>query len=249
LSRSKRAKKIKYSFTFRLGEGNQVLKNQNNFRNLWLGYFINNIGSYLLIISITTHIYSISKSTTQSAWPIMLHWLPGLFLIFFASEISDRFKPQNLIRANSIIAAALTLSMLFFIEPFSTLLFPLIFLRGIFNQLTTSLRAVVVKTAFAPEEQQRLGPLFQTSLYLGRAVAGILAFLFINWLSLYDVILVDVATFLISFLLFSRVKAEKKYIPSGQGVSQVWKSISSAMEQVKGHQVLQSTFCSSYCCI
>ncbi|WP_374774059.1 MFS transporter [Streptomyces sp. NBC_01310] len=174
--------------------------------------FVNTCGSFLLLVSLSTHVGSVTGSGLLAGAVLSAPWLPALLLAGPLNRLLGRPAPERLVRLAE--AASLVLTAAALLAPGHALLATataLVLARGFFETVTRSATSVVLRGAVAAQRLDRANTVAEigklTGLSVGAALAGPAA----SVLPLRGLIAVNVATLALSALLAWALPA-----PSGE---------------------------------
>ncbi|MCX4993205.1 MFS transporter [Streptomyces sp. NBC_00568] len=139
--------------------------------------FVNACGSFLLLVSLSTHVGSVTGSGLLAGAVLSAPWLPALLLAHPLNSLLRRRAPEHLVRAAEAASLVLTLAAL--AVPGRALLAVatvLVLVRGFCEALTRSATSVVLRAAVAPERLERANTFAEigklTGVSAGAALAG-----------------------------------------------------------------------------
>ncbi|MEV1026409.1 MFS transporter [Streptomyces sp. NPDC050264] len=164
--------------------------------------FVNACGSFLLLVSLSTHVGSVTGSGLLAGAVLSAPWLPALLLAGPLNRLLARRAPERLVRVAEAASLLLTLSAL--AVPggaLATVATCLVVVRGFCETVTRSATSVVLRNSVAPGRLERANTVAEigklTGLSLGAALAGPAAAV----LPLRGQIAVNAATLALSALL------------------------------------------------
>jgi MFS family permease len=88
-----------------------------DFRLLWTGQLISNVGSYLLIVAIPYHVYQLTGSATATGLTLAVESLPAVFVGPWAGVCVDRWNRRQVMIAADLLRAGAILPILFADRP------------------------------------------------------------------------------------------------------------------------------------
>lgn len=164
--------------------------------------FVNACGSFLLLVSLSTHVGSVTGSGLFAGAVLSAPWLPALLLAGPLNRLLSRHAPERLVRVAE--AASLILTAAALVVPGRALLAVatvLVLARGFCETVTRSATSVVLRGTVAPQRLERANTFAEigklTGVSLGAALAGPAAAV----LPLRGLIAVNAATLTLSALL------------------------------------------------
>ncbi|MFI9808953.1 MFS transporter [Streptomyces sp. NPDC052301] len=164
--------------------------------------FVNTLGSFLVLVSLSTHVGSVTGSGLLAGAVLSAPWLPALLLAAPLNRLLARPAPERLVRLAE--AASLVLTAVALLVPGRALLVGatvLIVVRGYFEAITRSATSVVLRGTVAPDRLDRANTVAEigklTGLSIGAALVGPAGAV----LSLRGLLAVNAATLACSALL------------------------------------------------
>ncbi|OAH10934.1 MFS transporter [Streptomyces jeddahensis] len=164
--------------------------------------FVNTLGSFLVLVSLSTHVGSVTGSGLLAGAVLSAPWLPALLLAGPLNRLLSRHAPERLVRLAE--AASLVLTAAALMAPERALLAVaavLLLARGYFEAVTRAATAVVLRGTVPPQRLDRANTVAEigklTGLSVGAALAGPAGAV----LSLRGLIAVNAATLVLSALL------------------------------------------------
>ncbi|MFB6842839.1 MFS transporter [Streptomyces sp. NPDC056361] len=164
--------------------------------------FVNTCGSFLLLVSLSTHVGSVTGSGLLAGAVLSAPWLPALLLAAPLNRLLARRAPERLIRLAEPASLLLTAAAL--AAPGSVLLAVatgLVLARGFFEAVTRSATAVVLRGAVPADRLDRANTVAEIGKLTGLSVGAALAGPAGSVLSLRGLIAVNAATLALSALL------------------------------------------------
>ncbi|MEV6835734.1 hypothetical protein AB0N17_14640 [Streptomyces sp. NPDC051133] len=163
---------------------------------------MNTLGSFLVLVSLSTHVGSVTGSGLLAGAVLSAPWLPALLLAAPLNRLLARPAPERLVRLAEAASLALTAAAL--LVPGRALLVgatALIVVRGYFEAITRSATSVVLRGTVAPDRLDRANTVAEigklTGLSIGAALVGPAGAV----LSLRGLLAVNAATLACSALL------------------------------------------------
>ncbi|WP_078917570.1 MFS transporter [Streptomyces sp. NRRL S-813] len=173
--------------------------------------FVNTCGSFLVLVSLSTHVGSVTGSGLLAGAMLSAPWLPALLLAGPLNRLLGRHAPERLVRLAEAASLALTAAAL--AAPQRALLVVaavLLLVRGYFEAVTRSATAVVLRDTVAPQRLHRANTVAEigklTGLSVGAALAGPAGAV----LSLRGLLAVNAGTLVLSTLLAWALPASSK---------------------------------------
>lgn len=89
-----------------------ALKNNSDFRSLWLGQFASTLGTWLLVVGVPLHVYDLTGSTAATGAAFVAETLPALMFGPAAGVLVDRLDRRLVMVVADAVRALAILSML-----------------------------------------------------------------------------------------------------------------------------------------
>ncbi|MEV4334435.1 MFS transporter [Streptomyces sp. NPDC049597] len=220
-------------------------------RNFLLSYvasFVSLFGSKLLMISYVAFVYGETGSATLASAVFAADWIANLFVGLLATRYIDRADARRLLVLLNVVAAAVTL---LFLSALSPRMFPLavgvVFARALLGSAVNAARVKALVQFFDEEQTDTYSTVFNSSLFLAIAAAGAVGSFVLRFVDLRTVVLLDVATFLLSAVLFALVRPNRGRIEAARresaGVTEnVVANLRSAAVLIARSPVISSAF-------
>jgi hypothetical protein len=178
--------------------------------------FVNACGSFLVLVSLSTHVGSVTGSGLLAGAVLSAPWLPALLLAAPLNRLLGRGAPERLVRlaegASLILTAAALVAPGHALPAVAT---ALVLARGFFEAVTRSATSVLLRGTVPPERLDRANTAAEigklTGLSVGAALAGPAAAV----LPLRGLIAVNVATLVLSALLAWALPSPREGAPAG----------------------------------
>ncbi|MEU0403983.1 MFS transporter [Streptomyces sp. NPDC006197] len=164
--------------------------------------FVNTSGSFLLLVSLSTHIGSVTGSGLLAGVVLSAPWLPALLLAAPLNRLLAGHAPERLVRIAE--AASLLLTAAALAVPGGALLAVatgLVVARGFFEAVTRSATSVVLRGTVSKERLDRANTYAEIGKLTGVSVGAALAGPASSVLSPRGLIALNVATLALSALL------------------------------------------------
>ncbi|MFW5943613.1 MAG: MFS transporter [Chloroflexota bacterium] len=196
-----------------------LLRENSNYRNLWLASVISQLGDWFNLIASASLIATLTSSGAAISYLFLARFVPLFFFSPFAGVIADRFNRRHIMIATDVLRALAVLGFLLVRDPSHVWLFYLLTisqfaLSSIFTPARTAVLANVVK----PEELVTANALdsftWSTMLAVGSLLGGVAAAAF----GLQAAFIMDAATFLLAGWFASRIVLPARRPLEGQPV-------------------------------
>ena len=197
-----------------MGEYLTLLRHNRNYRYLWLGFVVSQIGDWFNLIASANLITQLTDSGAAISYLFLARFLPLFIFSPLAGVLADRFSRRNLLILSDVARAATVLGFLLVREPEQIwLLYVLTITQFAFSAIFTPARNAVLANVVRQEELVTANALdsfsWSTMLAVGSLIGGIVAELF----GTQTAFIMDALTFLLSAWLVSRIVMVR---PAGQ---------------------------------
>ena len=196
----------------------EVLRDNRNFRFLWLGQVVSQLGDWFNTIALYTLVLNLTGSGRDIGLVLVARFLPGVVFGPLAGVIADRFDRRRVMIVSDLLRAVVVLGFLFVRRPEHLwLLYTLIVLEIALSTFFEPAKTATIPTVVAGRELFVANAIssvtWSAMLTLGAALGGIVTGLF----GTRAAFIVDSLTFLLSATLIARVRlppATKRERPS-----------------------------------
>ncbi len=191
-----------------------LLRHNRNFRNLWLGSVISQLGDWFNVIAAAELITRLTDSGIALSYLFLARFLPLFLLSPFAGILADRFDRRRIMVLSDVLRGVTVLGFLFIRDPADIWLFYLLtILQFSLSALFTPARGAVLANVVRHEELVAANALdsltWSTMLALGAFLGGIVAALF----GAETAFVADAVSFLVSAWFISRIGLERAERP------------------------------------
>jgi MFS family permease len=187
-----------------------LLKNNKNFRNVWLSQIVSELGDWLNFVALVQIIKSFSTQAQDTGWLVILQMLPMFILSPIAGVFADKFDRRKVMIICDLIRFVVVLGLLTIHHPSQLwLLYVLSTLQFSVTAFFEPARAAIIPNVAKGNELIQANALsgvtWSTILAVGGALGGLISGLYGNHVAF----LVDAGSFLVSAGLLLRIKIEK----------------------------------------
>ncbi len=196
-----------------------LLKNNPDFRNLWYGQIVSELGDWLNSIAIFTLVLKISGTGTAMAAVMMAKLLPIVVISPLAGALVDRWDKKHIMIAADLLRFFVVLGFLWAMEGGSLwILYVLVILEtalaGFFEPARSAIIPSITPRRDLVAANGLAGATWSTMLAFGAAAGGLL----VAWFGVRAAFLIDAFTFLLSCWFITRIQfsESKKASPSGK---------------------------------
>ena len=216
------------------------LREHRNFRNLWLGQAVSNVGNQMTVVGVSYQAYRITGSTFMVGLIGLVQLAPTLLGSMLGGAAADAVDRRRVLIGSQIAMAAASVGLVLNTvlgRPNIVWLFVCVAANAAFVQVNNPARSAII-ASIVPKEQLASAAglssiMSQSALILGPAVAGVLITA-VGLKSLYAIDAISYgAVLLASFSLPSLA-------PTGGGTPFGLKSVSEGLRYARGHRFLVS---------
>ena len=185
----------------------EVLRRNRNFRQLWLGQVVSQLGDWFNTIAIYTLVLQLTGSGRAVGLVLVARFLPSVIAGPLAGVVADRFNRRHVMIASDILRALVVLGFLFVRRPEQLwLLYTLTVLQLVFSTFFEPAKTAAVPSIVAPRELVAANTLasvtWSVMLTLGAAIGGLMT----GWFGTDAAFILDSLTYIGSALLVARVR-------------------------------------------
>ncbi|GHJ46799.1 hypothetical protein Cs7R123_41410 [Catellatospora sp. TT07R-123] len=83
-----------------------ILRDDRDFRLLWFGSAVSQLGTYLVVIAVPAHLYAVTGSALAPGFALAVEGLPAVVLGPWAGLLADRYSRRTLLVVGNAVAAA-----------------------------------------------------------------------------------------------------------------------------------------------
>ncbi len=197
-----------------------LLQRNSDYRLLWLGSVISQLGDWFNLIGSASLVANLSGAGTAISYLFLARFLPLFLFSPVAGILADRYERRQVMIASDVLRAATVLSFLLVREPDQLwLLYVLTFIQFALSAIFTPARSAVLANVVQRDELVPANALdsltWSTMLAFGALLGGIVA----ATLGIGQAFFLDAMTFLFSAALISRIagpiRAERAAFPQG----------------------------------
>lgn len=183
-----------------------LLRSNANYRNLWLGSVITQLGDWFNLIASAEVITQLTSSGVAVSYLFLSRFIPLFLFSPLAGVLADRFNRRNIMIFSDVLRAGTVLCFLFVRSPEQVWLFyVLTTLQFTLSALFTPARTAVLANVVAREELVVANALdsltWSTMLALGSFLGGVVAAIF----GANTAFVADAFTFLLSAWFIGRI--------------------------------------------
>ena len=188
-----------------------LLRKNSNYRNLWFGTLVSQLGDWFNLIAAAGLIARLTDSGVAVSALFLARFLPLFLFSPIAGVLADRYDRRKIMIISDLLRAATVAAFLLVRSPDQVWLFySLTILQFTLSALFTPARSAVLANVVAKEDLVKANALdaltWSSMLALGAFIGGVVAGLFGATVAF----LADTATFLISAWFISRIVLAKR---------------------------------------
>jgi MFS family permease len=189
----------------------QLLKQNVNFRRLWLGQVVSDLGDWFNTIALYILVMELSGSELALGIVFVTKLLPFAFAAPFAGMIADRFDRKTIMIVSDILRGIVVLGFLLVkTADFLWLLYLLIVLQVVISAFFTPAKSATIPNIASKEELMTANALSSISWSIVFALGAALGGLVTEWFGVSVVFVINGCTYFISALLISGVRVPPK---------------------------------------
>jgi MFS family permease len=203
-----------------MSEYTTLLRKNSDYRLLWLGSVVSQLGDWFNLIGSASLVANLSGAGTAISYLFLARFLPLFLFSPLAGILADRYERRHVMIASDLLRALTVLAFLLVREPGQLwLLYVLTFTQFALSAIFTPARTAVLANVVNREELVPANALdsltWSTMLAFGALLGGIVA----ATLGIAQAFFLDALTFLLSAVLISRIagpiRAERTVLARG----------------------------------
>ncbi len=218
------------------------LRRYPQFRRLWIGYTISQLGSQLTVVAIAYQIYRLTNSSLDVGLISLFQLGPAIIGPIFGGSLADAMDRRKLLIITNCLVASCSVGLAINSSEQHPAIWPLFFLAAVaagFSGIDNPTRTAAMINLIDRESlvaANALRTLLQQIAYVvGPAIAGAL----LGGFSIATVFWVDVATFGAAIIAVITLQPS---IPEGGGTKFGLRSIREGYGYLRGRQAIQGVF-------
>lgn len=183
-----------------------LLRDNRNYRLLWLGSLVSNLGDWFNLIASAALVSRLTTTGTAISYLFLARFLPLFLFSPMAGVLADRYRRRTIMIVTDLLRALIVLCFLLIRDPAHVwLLYVLTVSQFVMSALFTPARSAVLANVVQPADLVTANALdsltWSTMLALGAMLGGVVAALFGGTTAF----VVDAGTFLLSAWFISRI--------------------------------------------
>ncbi len=197
---------------------NSFLKDKD-FTLLWLANFFSTVSGFILLLSISIHIYETSASALNASMVFASQWFLGAFLAPLVNRIISSKTLLTTILLAEVVGIVVTGLIAVMITEGFTVTIILLALRGLIDAVAKSTRVLMSKIFIEKENFEKKISFFGTSQYTGASVGSLISVGLISSLGVEYIVLIAAMFCSISVLFYQFLDKSKNTIVSEKNQS------------------------------
>lgn len=183
-----------------------LLRRNRNYRNLWLGSVVSQLGDWFNLLASAALIANLTSAGTAVSYLFLARFLPLFLFSPLAGVLADRYERRQVMIASDLLRAATVLGLLLVRDPGDIwLLYALTILQFSLSAIFTPARTAVLANVVRQDQLVPANALdsltWSTMLAFGALLGGVIAAIF----GTATAFVLDALTFLLSAWLISRI--------------------------------------------
>ena len=189
----------------------ELLRHNRNFRQLWLGQVVSQLGDWFDTIAVYTLVLNLTGSGRAIGLVLVARFLPSVIVGPLAGVIADRFNRRRIMIVSDIMRAVVVLGFLFVRHPGQLwLIYALTVLQLTFSTFFEPAKTASIPSIVAERELIAANTIssvtWSAMLTLGAVIGGIVT----GWFGTDAAFILDSLTFLGSAVLVASVRFPKR---------------------------------------
>jgi MFS family permease len=189
----------------------ELLRKNRNFRQLWLGQVVSQLGDWLDTIALYTIVLRLTGSGRAIGLLLVARFVPTFIIGPLSGVVADRFSRRAVMISSDLLRAVVVLGFLFVRRPDQLwLVYVLTVLQLTFSTFFEPAKSAVIPSIVAARELVPANAIssatWSAMLTLGAAIGGVIT----GWLGTDGAFILDAATYLASAMLVASVRFPKR---------------------------------------
>jgi MFS family permease len=189
----------------------ELLRSNHNFRQLWLGQVVSQLGDWFNTIALFTLVLRLTGSGRAVGLVLVARFLPSVVLGPLSGVLADRFNRRHIMIASDVARALVVLGFLFIRSPEQVwLVYLLTVLQLAFSAFFEPARSAALPSVVAPRDLLTANAIssvtWSAMLTLGAAVGGPVT----DWFGTDAAFVIDSLTYVVSALLVASVRLPRR---------------------------------------
>jgi hypothetical protein len=190
----------------------QLIRDNRNFRRLWIAQIVSEIGDWFYVIAIYSLLLQITGRAQSVGLALVLQVLPSTLVGPTAGVVNDRIRRQHVMIAADLARMAIVLCM-FLIRSAQTvwLVYPLLFLETVMWGFFEPARSAIIPNVAGKEQVLTANTLSSITWSFNFAMGSALGGLVAVWLGRHAVFAFNALSFLVSALLIGGMRVHEPH--------------------------------------
>jgi predicted MFS family arabinose efflux permease len=185
----------------------ELLRTNRNFRQLWLGQVVSQMGDWFDTIALYTIVLNLTGSGRAVGLVLVARFVPSFILGSLSGVVADRFSRRSIMIVSDLLRAIVVLGFLLVRRPDQMwLVYALTVLQLVFSTFFEPAKTAAIPSLVAPRELVAANAIssvtWSVMLTLGAAIGGVVA----GWFGTDAAFVLDSLTYLASAALIARVR-------------------------------------------
>jgi MFS family permease len=194
----------------------RLVRDNPNFRRLWLAQIVSELGDWFYTLSIYSLLLELTGLAASVGLAVVLQVLPQCFVIPTSGVVNDRVSRKKVMIAADLGRAVIVLGMLLVRSPATVwLVYPLLLLQTVMAAFFEPARSSVIPNIAAPEKVLVANTLSSTTWSFNLAVGATLGGAVAALLGRDAVFVLNALSFLVSAWLLRRMRFEEPHVQRG----------------------------------
>lgn len=183
-----------------------LLRDNENYRNLWLGAVVSQLGDWFNLIAAASLIATLTSSGAAISYLFLARFLPLFVFSPLAGVLADRFNRRTILILSNLLRVATVLGFLLVRHPSQVWLFYLLTVTQFgLSAIFTPARTAIIANIVAPDQLVTANALdsftWSTMLAVGSLLGGVAT----TFLGINAAFMLDALTFLIAAWFAARI--------------------------------------------
>ena len=188
----------------------ELLRRNDNYRNLWLGYVISQLGDWFNLIASAALVATLTSTGTALSYLFLARFLPMFLFSPFAGVLSDRFDRRWVMIVSDLLRAVTVLCFLLVRTADQLWLFYfLTVMQFVLSSLFVPARSAVMSNIVEKEELIAANALDSLTWSTMLAFGALLGGLATGFFGVTVAFILDVFTFLLSAWFVAKIQTDK----------------------------------------
>lgn len=213
-----------------------------DFRRLWLGQLVSQLGSALTLVAVPYEVYRLTRSSFAVGMVSLVQLGPLLLGSLLGGSVADAFDRRRILLGSQVVLAATSAGLAFNAMGGHPALWPLFLLPAVaagFSGMDSSTRAAAMVALVEPEALVAANALRQLLLTVSLVAGPVVAGLILGRFGPVAIYWTDVASFAAAMVAVVGIPSLQ---PTGGGTRVGFRSMLDGLRFLRGHQALQGTF-------